>query len=288
MNQKNAQACNRVCSVPGSVGGGIATALPGLLLLMVVMTANFAWSASLNGAFEVASVKLSGNQGVVPGLGGMPPIPSGPIATLSLSHATLRGLLVRAYGVRYLSIMGPSWMDSTYYDVTAKVPPGARGQQVAEMLQKLLVERFAMRVRWETTLVSGWGLVPGPAPLKLKKTDWVGDPADLEPDGAPNRSVSLRHTNQSRTVIMKGISMQGLANAEWGELGEPVQDLTGLKGAFDITLQGETDNPADIMKGMSAASVKRSLRSYGIDLVRQKVQVKTLRVDSANKAPTPN
>ncbi len=159
MNQKIVQACNRVCPVPGSGRGGISAAFPCLLLLVVMMTARFAWSASPGGGFEVASVKLSANQSAVPGVGGSPPIPPGPIATLSLPHATFRGLLMRAYGVRYLSIEGPSWIDSSYYDVTAKVPSGARGQQVAEMLQKLLVERFGMSVLWQTRIVSGWALV---------------------------------------------------------------------------------------------------------------------------------
>jgi uncharacterized protein (TIGR03435 family) len=195
---------------------------------------------------------------------------------------------MRAYGVRYSSIAGPSWIDSTYYDVAAKVPSGARGQQIAEMLQKLLVERLAMHVRLETTLVSGWGLVAGPAPLTLKKTDVAGDAADWEPDGAPNRHTSLTRGDGMRTVRMIGFSMQGFANGIWGEVGEPVQDLTGLKGAFDFTLEGETDNPADIMAGMSVSAVKKSLRNYGLDLVRQKVQVRTLRVDSANKTPAPN
>jgi len=156
------------------------------------------------------------------------------------------------------------------------------------MLQKLLAERFGLSVRWETNIVSGWALVAGSAPLKLKKTALAGDAADLESDGAPNRYPMLTRKDSMRTILLKGFSMQGLANAVWGELGEPVQDLTGLKGAFDITLEGETDNPADVMAGMSAASVKKSLRSYGLDFVRQKVQVKTLRVDSANKTPKPN
>jgi uncharacterized protein (TIGR03435 family) len=89
----------------------------------------------------------------------------------------------------------------------------------------------------------------------------------------------------SRTEVR---AVQGLANGIWGEIGQPVQDLTGLKGVFDITLEGETDNPADVLVGMSAASTKKSLRSYGLDFVRQKIQVNTLRVDSANKTPTPN
>jgi len=156
------------------------------------------------------------------------------------------------------------------------------------MLQKLLVERFGLSVRWETKTVSGWALMAGSAPLKLKKTDLAGGAADLEPDGLPNRYSKMTSKDDMRTILMKGFSIQGLANAAWAEVGEPVQDLTGLKGAFDITLEGETDNPADIMAGMSAASVKKSLRSYGLDFVRQKVQVKTLRVDSANKTPTPN
>jgi uncharacterized protein (TIGR03435 family) len=193
-----------------------------------------------------------------------------------------------AYGVRYLLIEGPSWIDSSYYDVIAKVPSGAQGKQVAEMLQKLLVERFGLNLRWETKLVSGWALVAGPAPLKLKKTDLAGDASDLGPDGVPNRYVKLMRKERTRTITMTGYSMQGLANSVWGEVREPVQDLTGVKGAFDITLEGETDNPEDILVGMSAASVKQGLRSYGLDLVRQKVQVRTLRVDSANRIPKPN
>ncbi len=286
VSQENVQACNRVCPVPGSGrGGGISAPLPYLLFILVTMTARFAWSASLDGGFEVASVKLSSNQSAVRGFAGVPLIPSGPIATLSLSHATFRGLLMSAYGVRYLSIEGPSWIDSSYYDVTAKVPSGAQGRQVAEMLQKLLVGRFALNLRWETKLVSGWALVAGPGPLKLKKTDLAGDVSELGPDGLPNRYAKLMHKERSRTITMTGYSMQGLANAVWGEVREPVQDLTGVKGAFDITLEGETDNPEDIAVGMSAASVKDSLRVYGLSLVRQKVQVKTLWVDSANRIP---
>ena len=87
---------------------------------------------------------------------------------------------------------------------------------------------------------------------------------------------------------MKGYSMQAAANSVWGEIGEPVKDLTGLKGAFDITFEGKTDNPADINAGMSAAPVKDSLRGYGLSLVEQKVQIKTLRVDSANRIPKPD
>jgi uncharacterized protein (TIGR03435 family) len=289
ISQKCVQACSYIISVAGRMGEGIGTTFLTLLLLVVVMTAHSACAAPLNDGFPVASVRLSPNQSDVPGVGGIPPIPSGPIATLSLRHATLHGLVMRAYGVDYLSLEGPSWIDSIYYDVTAKVPAGARGQQVAEMLQKLLAERFGLSVRWETKIVNGWGLVVGAAPLKLKKTVLAGDVADLEPYGAPNRHAMLMRKDGMRTITMKGFSMQGLASSLSVEIGEPVQDSSGLKGAFDVTLEGETTgDPADFMAGMSAASVKKSLRAYGLDLVRQKVQVKTLRVVSANRSPKEN
>lgn len=287
INQPNAQTCNRACAFRGTLGG-MATQSPSFLLLIIAMTAHLARSAPLTDTFEVASVKLSAKQDAILGRGGAPPIPYGTIITLSLQHATLQGLLMRAYDVRPGSIVGPSWIDSTYYDVTAKASSGVRGQQAAELLQKLLAERFDLRVQWETKSVGGWALVAGSVPLKLKKTTLAGDVGDFEPDGARNRLPMLKRADGMRTLILKGFSMQGLANAIRGEVGDPVQDLTGLKGAFDITLEGETENDADIRAGMSAAAVKKSLRSYGLDLVRQTVQMRTLRVMSANRTPKPN
>lgn len=258
-------------------------------LLVLLMAVDSALSASPGDSFEVASVKLSADQNPWPGISGLaPPIPSGPLATLYWPHVTLQGMLVRVYPVRYSSLVGPSWIDNTYYDVTAKVPAGVRGQRVAEMVRTLLLERFDMRVRSETKLVKGWALVVGRSPLKLKRTSLPGDPTDVDPDGVPSRSVSVRRKHTVKMVTMKGTSMQGLANAVRVEFGEPVQDSTGLKGAFDVTLEGEMNDPADPMSSMSPASVMRSLRNCGLDLVREKVQLKLLRVVAATRIPKPN
>lgn len=215
-----------------------------------------------------------------------PPLPSGPIATLSLRHATLKGLLTRAYSLRVWQIAGPSWLESTYYDVTAKVPTGARPQQVAEMLRNLLADRFDLRIRWETKSVDGWALVAGPSPLKLKRTALPGEPTEVDPDGVPGRTASLTFRGAGgATVVSKGVSMHGLAQSLWADLSQPVQDFTGLKGAYDITLE---DDRESILAPVSVASMKKALRAYGLDLVRRKVQAKTLRVESAVKTPKPN
>jgi uncharacterized protein (TIGR03435 family) len=259
------------------------------VLLFFVVMCNSGWCSSANDGFEVASVKLSADQNPTPGNGGIgEPIPSGTIAFLTMRHVTLRGLLMRAYLVRYSSIVGPSWIDSTYYDVVAKVPAGARGRKVADMLQTLISERFAMRVRWEAKIVNGWVLVATGAPLKVKRTSLPGEPTETDPGGVPTARSSTLLRDGLKTVSMTGTSMLGLANAVWGAVGEPVQDSTGLKGAFDVTFESEVSEPASFMSTMSAASVRRSLHNYGLDIVRQKVEMKLLRVDSATKIPKAN
>jgi uncharacterized protein (TIGR03435 family) len=176
-------------------------------------------------------------------------------------------------------------MESTYFDVNAKVPAGAGAKQIAAMLQSLLTERFEMRVRWETKLVDGWALVTGHSPLKIARTSLPGSPTDADPDGVPTRVVAFMHKAGTLSVVHKGISMQGLAKDLWVEVNEPVQDFTGLKGAFDITLEGDEESPAS---PVSVSSMRRALRACGLDLVRQKVQKTTLLIESASKKPKAN
>ena len=172
-----------------------------------------------------------------------------------------------------------------YYDVTAKVPKGAGRLQMAEMLQKLLSDRFQMKVRLETKESNGWGLVVGRPPLKLKRTSLPGEPTVDHPDGVPGRWFSMEFGSGTRNDVYHGESMHGLALTLWAQTGEPVQDVTGLKGAYDFTLELEE---VERMASPSPASVRRALRECGLDLVRQRVQTKRLIVESATKTPTPN
>jgi uncharacterized protein (TIGR03435 family) len=119
----------------------------------------------------------------------------------------------------------------------------------------------------------------------LKRTTLPGEPTDFDPDGVPGRSISFTYKAGGATVVSKGLSMHGLAQDLWVDLAQPVQDFTGLKGAFDITLE---DDRESITAPASLASMKKALRAYGLDLVRRKIQTKTLRVESAMKTPKPN
>src|SRR5580692_3959163 len=44
---------------------------------------------------------------------------------ITFGSVQMQTLLMRAYGVSYLRISGPSWLDTESYDIAAKIPEGA-------------------------------------------------------------------------------------------------------------------------------------------------------------------
>ena len=71
--------------------------------------------------------------------------------------ATLRDLIMDAYGVKRYQVTGPDWIDPERYDVVAKVPAGATKEQVRVMWQNLLADRFGLVFHRRAEGVSGGG-----------------------------------------------------------------------------------------------------------------------------------
>jgi uncharacterized protein (TIGR03435 family) len=56
-----------------------------------------------------------------------------------------RTLLTTAFHVKAFQIMGPSWLDSEWFDIQATMPPNTTARQLDGMLQNLVLERHALR-----------------------------------------------------------------------------------------------------------------------------------------------
>jgi uncharacterized protein (TIGR03435 family) len=54
----------------------------------------------------------------------------------------MRDYIARAYRVKLYQVTGPDWLTSARFDVNAKLPAGSTPEQIPEMLQSLLEERF--------------------------------------------------------------------------------------------------------------------------------------------------
>jgi uncharacterized protein (TIGR03435 family) len=215
-------------------------------------------------AFEVASVKPS------------PPLDpaklmSGQLhmgmsinaARVDFGYTPLMGLIAAAYKVKPTQVSGPSWLNTTMFDIVAKLPEGATKDQVPEMLQSLLADRFKMAMHRENKEQSEFTLVVGKGGPKLKaaepEPETTSDSAAAKPgemtidgpDGPTHMTVGkdgtmqIRGPGTSMTAGMKNgmmhmeaakITMKAFAQMIAQFAGRPVVDKTELTGSYQLTL----------------------------------------------------
>ncbi len=116
----------------------------------------FGFGTSEKPAFEVASIKPAD-----PGLSQVFVGMSADRAQVTYTNITLKDCIRAAYCVRYFQVIGPDWISRARYNITAKLPPGASPDQIPEMLQSLLVERFRLTIERDTKEQPVYALVVG-------------------------------------------------------------------------------------------------------------------------------
>src|SRR5450755_4174789 len=114
--------------------------------LIALLSASIFGQASPSGReFEVASVRPAapaGQEKVALGfhLDG---------SHVNIASFTLRDLMVRAYGVKPAQVSGPDWIFMERFDVKATLPAGSTTNDIPEMLQTLLADRFKLKIHRE-------------------------------------------------------------------------------------------------------------------------------------------
>src|SRR5262245_26115647 len=71
-------------------------------------------------------------------------------AQIRASRLSLKDYIAIAYRVKIHQIVGPDWLGSARFEIVAKLPEGSSQNQVAEMLQTLLADRFGMKMHRES------------------------------------------------------------------------------------------------------------------------------------------
>lgn len=210
------------------------------------------------------------------------------IVNMPLKQWVEMGLSVQDYALK-----APSWLDTSRFDLEARVPAvkpadqkaAANQNPSAEMMRALLIERFGLKWHEELGSVSGYELVPD------KKV--LAKPADLL------ERLEGHHVSGYGPTSIQGtnISMSELAEALGKALGRPVVDATHLSGGFDIKLLWRPDNEAAVAEekrhGIDVdnlpSSVSTALREQlGLRLQSAKVPSKVIVVDNINRQPTGN
>src|ERR1700692_3185171 len=115
-------------------------------ILLTILGASFLLAqAPQNLKFEVASVRPSqpmGTERVDVGVH----VDGAQVRMVALP---MRDYIARAYRMKLYQVTGPEWLTSERYDVNAKLPEGSTPDQIPEMLQSLLEERFQIKLHRE-------------------------------------------------------------------------------------------------------------------------------------------
>jgi len=246
--------------------------------------------------FEVASVKRSGPDSGNEMRGG--PGTQDPI-TFRYTSATIEDLIVNAYRVEYYQVSSSVPIDRDYFDVNAKIPPGATKQQFRVMLQNLLADRFGLRLRREVREFSGYALIVAKSGLKINDRTTAGATKAIAesfpeiPPGKPDMRVIEVPRNGYHLVRLRAQQMpiSELARGIHVPGEELIVDQTGLSGKYNFTLEYAYGGSAtdDVPEAPPAPSIFTALQAQlGLQLVSKRVLLDVLVVESFSRIPTEN
>jgi uncharacterized protein (TIGR03435 family) len=191
-----------------------------------------------------------------------------------------------AYDVQRPQVLGPDGINSQRYDIFAKVERPAKEEEMRQMLQTLLVERFKLAVHRESRRMDAMVLVVPKGGHKMTESKVEGP--------VQNRQ------DPERGSIIEGVSLPDLLNEMSREIEIPLVDMTGLKGRFDFSFNvqkyvaalrarvvGDPHPPSDmearvmIMQDVLAGDL-------GLRLEPRQTAVNVVVIDHAEKSPVEN
>jgi len=225
-------------------------------------------------AFEVASVKPA-DPSDKPGF-----LQTAP-GRLNLSGVTVKMLIQQAWAISgYRIYGGPSWLDSTRYNIAAKAADGAGNltlDQMRPVLQTLLADRFRLTLHREKKELPLYRLVVSKNGPKLKES---------AVSGAPQSRMATGQITDEKA------GMDTLASQLGQQLGRFVSNKTGLKGDFHFHMEwtpdpgqnigGDSDTPPPA--GADGPSIFTALQEQlGLKLESAKGPVEVLVIDYAEK-----
>jgi uncharacterized protein (TIGR03435 family) len=199
------------------------------------------------------------------------------------TYSMLSGLIRRAYRLETdQKLVGPDWMDTTHFEVTAKLPEGASKEQIPEMLQDLLAQRFKLVVRREANQELVYVLSIDKDGLKLKETRPGADrpePWQSRSEGQirflqiQTRNGWIVYSSLNGRVIMEAsrVSMKELAGALKREVEYPVIDRTGLTGFYDAwtPVPAAWNNRANASRNAQSGPATEPSDPSGVNLFKE-------------------
>ena len=142
-------------------------------------------------------------------------------------------LLEEAFHLHSSQLAAPGWIDAERYDVNTKFEGSADPKQTADMLQRPLVEQFAIKSHWISKDIAYYRPEVAKGGTKLKLA--AGECAAPQPCGGFN----VRRRSE---VAGRGVTAEQFADLLSTLTGRVVTDETALRGIYDIEIKWSPDN----------------------------------------------
>ena len=226
-------------------------------------------------AFEVASVRPSAHQ-VGPDYNNQ--ITVTPDAFTG-RNVTLRRLVADAWQCQLRQVVGPSWLDQNEYDISARIPEGAKPDQVPFMLRILLTDRFHLRQHTDTRDMRAYELTVAPGGPKIHPASTT---SPTSPGPGFHFHGDMRHFADLLTIQFSIPAPERPDQpSRAGGTPIPVLDKTNLKGVYDFSAV------IRLVPGTDAFTLwKRALpEQLGLQIESRKAPVPVIIVDDAAKTP---
>jgi uncharacterized protein (TIGR03435 family) len=252
------------------------------LVAAALQTAALAQTAAIPPAFDVASVRVS-QIGKAGGEGSRRENIQVTPDAVNMRNVSFKSATRWAFHVMDYQVNGPDWINVERYDINAKSATPVPEQQLRQMMQALLAERFKLATHRVTKELPSYVLTVGKNGPKFTESTSEGE-ADIKPD-QKRMQIEVKRAPVSQLV-------DGLSNI----FRAPVIDQTGLTGKYDITIdlakylpdfaqrEGGGGPPPDPL-----AIITRGVQEeLGLKLDAKKMPIDLVVIDKAEKVPVEN
>jgi uncharacterized protein (TIGR03435 family) len=236
-------------------------------------------------------------------------------AQVYFTSYALKDYIRIAYGVKDFQVSGPDWIASERFDIAGKLPfEKATRDQIYEMLQSLLVDRFKLTFHHDKKDFPVYALVVAKGGSKMKETPVEADgPTVTVAASGDARGVSVAlpgggaFTYANNKMEARKITMARFSDMLARFVDRPVVDMTDLKNAYDLTLELSPDDyramqiraaitagvqlPPEVQRMApteAPESLLTAMQLVGLKLETRKAPLEVLVVDHAEHAPTDN
>lgn len=246
-------------------------------------------------------------------------------AQVNCIYLSLKDYIRMGYQVKDYQIVGPEWLASARFDITAKIPGDAAQGKVRDMVQALLADRFQMKMHRDTKELPVYGLVVAKGGLKMKESAPDADaaaPSGPSDGGRGTVNVTATGGPGGTTVSFgmgsyfalgdnrfeaKKLTMANLAETLARFVDRPVVDMTQISGNYDFTLEFSPEDyrammirsalaagvvlppqAMQLLENSSGDSLLNAMQTVGLKLEPRKAPLDVLVIDRIEKSPTEN